>query len=142
MEDSGGLVAAVGDAPRVVGVGCCWIDKHDDAILRNWTRKPCGEGGCTRICTAGLLHSSLLYSRSCQGSAAVNVLGLFPLHATSVIPRSDQAICWGGGKPSGSHPRFSPVFGELRQCSTMSRQQFTGGRIACKTPVHHVDNMA
>lgn len=71
---------------------------------------------------------------------------LYPVHATSVIPRSDQAIevhvCWGGGMLAGSHPPFSPVFGELKRRSIKSRQQFTGGTIACMTPVHHIDSMA
>lgn len=82
-----GSAAAVGDAPRVLGLGGCWIDKHDDAILRSRTRKPCGEGGCTRICTAGV-HRTVVYSMyirdrvSTEGSAAVDVLGLFPLPRT------------------------------------------------------------
>lgn len=108
MGDTVGFVAAVGDAPRVLGVGGCWIDSTMMRSYEVGQESLAVKGNARGYAQQEYSSSFSSHSRRCQGSAAVDVLGLFSSYATTVIPRS--SISWDCGNFQGlihSFPQYS-----------------------------------
>ena len=134
-------VCTRGDAPRVLGVGGCWIDS---AMIRSYEAEQ--ESLAVKGHARGYAqqeYSSSFHSRRCVKAVPQSMCWVYFLHMrlqsshARTKPYPGVVACF-----QGLIHHFPPVFGELTQCSIMSRQRFTGGKIACTTPVHHIDEVA